>query len=409
MYQDYWGLKKHPFNNVPDPEMYFDMHQTVDSTVSELLFAIQEGDEVLAVVVGPVGSGKTMSLRIVLDSLDHDKYRIAFVTNPDMTFPQLLREIIGQLQCKECAETRKDRLFEIFNRILFETNDQGKRVVIFIDEGNVIKPYNLESLRLLTNMQDDQQNLFTIILAGQPELGKRLEDPRRANLYQRIGVYCKITGLDSLETMRDYVEHRMERAGWNPNNSVFTPEAYQALWTYSEGIPRLVNKICKLALKAGETNTLRKIDAGIIEAMASRFERTYRKISKKKKEPDTAEITYPAKETAELQDEPVTQPEHPLIEEPELVSAAKSLTDTGQQQPASTSPPAPDNANTEIERMPINLTEMSPKEIEDLASRLATQRIKSLKGITDPFEAWETTRSDILSQMIKKKNDERDS
>jgi len=62
----------------------------------------------------------------------------------------------------------------------------GKRVVVFIDEGNAIKPHNLDSLRLLTNMQDDHQNLLTIILAGQPELGKRLEDPRRENLFQRI-------------------------------------------------------------------------------------------------------------------------------------------------------------------------------------------------------------------------------
>jgi len=242
MYTEYWGLNKHPFDNVPDPEMYFDMHQSVDDAVSEVLFAIEEGDECLAVVVGPVGVGKTMCLRIVLDSLDHEKYRIAFVTNPDMTFTQLIREMIGQLEGKQCEETRKDRLFEIFNKLLFETSDKGKRVVIFIDEGNVIKPHNLESLRLLTNMQDDKQNLFTIILAGQPELGKRLEDPRRANLFQRIGVYCKIHGLDSFEMMRDYIEHRLERAGLS-GRRIFTDNAYKRVWESSEnGTPRIDRK-----------------------------------------------------------------------------------------------------------------------------------------------------------------------
>src|SRR3989338_1888786 len=159
MYLEYWGLKKHPFNNVPDPEMYFSMHQSVEASVAELLFAIEEGDDCLAVVTGDVGVGKTMCLLIALDSLNADKYRIAFVTNPDLSFPQLLREIIGQLEDKACEEHKKDKLLERFNKIIFETNDQGKRVVIFIDEGNVIKPANLDSLRLLTNMQDDQRNL----------------------------------------------------------------------------------------------------------------------------------------------------------------------------------------------------------------------------------------------------------
>ena len=64
------------------------------------------------------------------------------------------------------------------------------------DEGNAFKPVNLESLRLLTNMQEDDRNLFTIVLAGQPKLAKMLEAPARANLFQRIGVYCNIERME---------------------------------------------------------------------------------------------------------------------------------------------------------------------------------------------------------------------
>ena len=177
MYYEYWGLQKPPFDNVPDPTMYSDSHSSMENAIAETLFAIDEGNECIAVIVGDVGLGKTLSLRIIIDSLDHEKYKIALVTNPDMSFIELLREIIGQLAGRKCEERRKIDLLEKFNKILFDTIDSGKKVLIFIDEANAISPTNLESLRLLTNMQDDQRNLFTIVLAGQLELARRLEHP----------------------------------------------------------------------------------------------------------------------------------------------------------------------------------------------------------------------------------------
>lgn len=273
MYLDYWGLKKHAFKNVPDPDMYFELHETVENTVAELLFAIEEGDECLAVVVGEVGLGKTMSLRVTLDTLDPEKYVIAFITNPDISFVQLLREIVGQLSNTPCSIRTKDRLLEEFNRILFEVADAGKRVVIFIDEGNAIRRVNLDNLRLLTNMQEDDRNLFTMILAGQPELGKNLEHPKMANLFQRIGVYCKLQKMANRDIVKYYVEHRLERAG--AKKQIFTEDAYDEIYNLSEfGIPRLVNRLCKLCLKAGETNELKEIDSNVVTQIGSRFARS---------------------------------------------------------------------------------------------------------------------------------------
>ena len=212
-YYEYWGLAKPPFDNVPDPEMYFDLHASVENAVAETLFAIEEGNECLAVIVGDVGLGKTMTLRVILDSLEQDNYRIAFVTNPDMTFIQLMKEIIGQLTGEQCTETRREQIVEMFNQLLFKAKAERKKVLIFIDEANAMKPVTLESLRLLTNMQGDDENLFTIVMAGQLELARRLEHSKRANLFQRIGVYCHLTKIESRDLMRDYIEHRLERGG----------------------------------------------------------------------------------------------------------------------------------------------------------------------------------------------------
>jgi type II secretory pathway predicted ATPase ExeA len=272
MYYEYWGLNKPPFDNVPDPSMYVESHASVENTIAETLFAIEEGNECVAVIVGDVGLGKTLSLRLILDNLSQDKYKVAFITNPDMSFVQLLREIVGQLTGEPCEMQKRLDLLETFNKILFETADEGKKVLVFIDEANALPPGNLESLRLLTNMQDDHKNLFTIVLAGQIEFAKRLENPRRANIFQRIGTYCKIDKIQSPDLVKDYVETRLRLAGGS--KGVFTDEAIHVLWEYSDhGVPRLINKIAKLCLKAGETNNFEVIDGATARQIAERFQK----------------------------------------------------------------------------------------------------------------------------------------
>jgi len=276
MYYEYWGLNKPPFDNVPDPSMYVDCHASMESAIAETLFGIEEGDECIAVIVGDVGLGKTMSLRMIIDSLDPDKYRMALITNPGISFIQILREIIGQLTGKQCAEKRKVDLLETFNKLLFETLDGGRRVLIFIDEANAIAPANLESLRLLTNMQQDQNNLFTMVLAGQIELARRLEHPKRANLFQRIGTYSRIDKIESPELVKTYVETRIKHAGGG-TKEIFSDDAVTALYEHSEnGVPRLINKIAKLSLKAGETNDFDTVSGELVNKIGERFKRLTR-------------------------------------------------------------------------------------------------------------------------------------
>lgn len=282
MYYEYWRLHKPPFDNVPDPAMYVDCHVSLENAIADTLFAIEEGNECLAVIVGEVGLGKTLSLRLIMDSLDKDKYRIALVTNPGISFLQLMQEIIGQLTGRQCEKRKKTDLLELFNKLLFEAADEGKKVLIFIDEANAMSAANLESLRLLTNMQDDQRNLFTIILAGQMELARRLENPNRANLFQRIGTFSRIERIPSEEAVRTYIETRLQLAGGS--GAIFTDDAVALIWEYSEhGTPRLINKIAKLCLKAGETNGFGRIDGEIVRQIGERFRNlTGRAVPKRK-------------------------------------------------------------------------------------------------------------------------------
>ena len=420
MYTDYWGLSKSPFDNVPDPSMYFKMHSSVESTVAELLFAIEEGNECLAVLVGEVGLGKTMALRVTLDALNMEKYRIAFVTNPDLTFPQLLREILGQLKGETCTIRGKEVLLEEFNRILFHTADEDKKVLIFIDEGNVLKGPQLESLRLLTNMQDDDRNLFTLILAGQPNLGKMLQDKRRANIMQRVGVLCALEPLTTVDLVRDYVDHRLERAGCM--RKVFTDEAFTALWERSGGIPRLINKLCKLSLKAGETNELTEIGPVTVLDIAKRFEwaAPAKKKRSRRKAPaipaDQTETPAPQAEQAlsePLKEEPLRAYDGLDVEEPQTTvetdpvdeaieeTIESALTDTeGMSQEKKGQLEEATVPQEFLERLILISDERGR---EQLAGRMAAQELKEhperLARVQDPVERWRQVRSAILERV----------
>jgi len=300
MYCDYWNLTKPPFDNVPDSSMYVDCHESMENVISEAIYAIKEGNECFVVIFGDVGLGKTLSLRVIIDSLEPEKYKVALITNPSLSFIQLLREIIGQITGKQCEEKKKVDLLEIFNRLLFETADQGKKIVIVIDESNVLTSANLDDLRLLTNMQDDDRNLFTLLLAGQIELAQKLEHPKMANLFQRIGTYGHIEKLPSEEALKTYVETRLKLAG--NQRKIFTDDAIPVIWEFSEhGTPRLTNKICKLCLKAGETNEFQTISGEVVAQIADRFQ----KISK---------TTLPK---SKIHSRPEIEPPEEVISEPE--------------------------------------------------------------------------------------------
>jgi general secretion pathway protein A len=325
MYYEYWGLKKPPFDNVPDPTMYVESHASVENTIAETLFAIEEGNECIAVIVGDVGLGKTLSLRLILDNLSQDKYKVAFITNPDMSFVQLLREIIGQLAGTPCETGKRVDLLETFNKILFQTADEGKKVLLFIDEANALPPGNLESLRLLTNMQDDRKNLFTIVLAGQIEFARRLEHPRRANIFQRIGTYCRIDKIQSTDLVKDYVETRLRLAGGSRN--VFTDDAIDILWEYSDhGVPRLINKICKLCLKAGETNGFELIDGATARQVAERFQKLTGPALQKRR-PRKRTGNNGVEKTANVEKPEAEQPPQHLFLEQEILSPSEELAD----------------------------------------------------------------------------------
>jgi general secretion pathway protein A len=245
MYEQFYGFYESPFNITPDPRFLF-LSSKHREALDHLLFGIQQRKGFIQ-ITGEVGTGKTTICRALLEELG-PSYKTALILNPCMTGPQMLRTILTELKQKL---PRNDRVawLEALNRFLLDQVHEGNDVVLVIDEAQDLSPDLMEQVRLLSNLETDQQKLLQIVLIGQPELREMLDARALRQLRQRITVRYHLKPL-SLDETNEYIQHRLEVAGSN-GKPTFTGWAMRRIHAYSKGVPRLVNAICDKTLLCG--------------------------------------------------------------------------------------------------------------------------------------------------------------
>jgi general secretion pathway protein A len=245
MYLEFYRLKEFPFNITPDPRFLYFSPQHREA-YDHVMYGILQRKGFIE-LTGEVGSGKTTLCRAVLSNLD-SCVETALILNPSLTETQLLRAMLNDFGLDARG---RDRLayIEKLNDFLLQKSKEGTNVALLIDEAQDLSPQVMEQVRLLSNLETDQQKLIQIVMCGQPELQKRLERPDLRQLRQRITVRYHIAPLTVEDTMM-YIEHRLRVAG-SDGSIVFEPGAVRDIHRYSKGCPRLVNAVSDNALLAG--------------------------------------------------------------------------------------------------------------------------------------------------------------
>jgi len=245
MYLSYYKLREAPFNITPDPRFLFlsGKHQ---EAFNHLLYGVQERKGFIE-LTGEVGAGKTTICRRLLEHLGPN-CRTALILNPCLSATQLLKAIVHELGLKARGHDRLAHL-EALNQFVLAEANAGRTVVLVIDEAQNLSEDLLEQVRLLSNLETDNQKLMQIILMGQPELREKLARPQLRQLRQRITVRYHLGPLDCAETDA-YINHRLTLAGAN-GHPRFDAAATQLVHDYAGGIPRLINAVCDKTLLAG--------------------------------------------------------------------------------------------------------------------------------------------------------------
>ncbi|HEX4773601.1 MAG TPA: AAA family ATPase [Bryobacteraceae bacterium] len=239
MYRAYFGLSENPFNLSPDPQFLYRSPQHQEA-LANLIYGVRSRKGFI-VLTGEVGTGKTTMLECLRDYLDMQKIEFAFVFNSRLTPDQFFEMIAYDFQL-QCDHKSKTSVLFALNELLLQQAERGRTCVLIVDEAHNLEWDVLEEVRLLGNLENRQGKLLQIILAGQPELDRKLDAPNLRQLKQRIVLRCSLESLDSSETAA-YVQSRLERAGMK-DQRIFSPELLEEIHLRSRGIPRLINLIC---------------------------------------------------------------------------------------------------------------------------------------------------------------------
>jgi general secretion pathway protein A len=137
--------------------------------------------------------------------------------------------------------------------------------VIVVDEAQNLSWELLEEIRLLTNLETSSEKLLQIVLSGQPELEKTLRDPRVRQLRQRVSLWCRTRALNAEQTLA-YITERLRIAG--AAEPIFSPDAAELVYRYSQGIPRVINLICEHAMISAYVEQLKLIPARLVESVS---------------------------------------------------------------------------------------------------------------------------------------------
>jgi general secretion pathway protein A len=245
MYIEFYGLKEKPFEITPDPKFLF-LSENHKEALAYLTYAVRERKG-FTVITGEVGTGKTTLIQTLLSRLDGST-KTAYIFNPKLGSTDFLHYICEDFGLKGRKRSKGQYIAQLHD-FLLTSYAQKENAVVIIDEAQKLNPELLEEVRLLTNLETPKSKLLQVVMMGQPELNETLNLPEYRQLKQRVSLRYHMRPF-SLEETEKYIRKRLRVAGAADVN-LFTPKALKKIFTYSNGIPRLINIVCDNALLLG--------------------------------------------------------------------------------------------------------------------------------------------------------------
>lgn len=245
MYLEHFGFREFPFSLTPDTDFFFASHRHQD-VLNVLQVALRSGEGFIT-VSAEIGLGKTLLCRLLLRRLE-DQFTTAYIPDPQLS-PRALRIALAEeLGIELRTRWTEEQVLRQVQQELIRQAALNRRVVLLLDEAHQLPPQTLESVRLLTNLETEKSKLLQVVMFGQPELDRRLQQPSLRQLQQRISFHCTLEPLNR-DAAAIYVAHRVRVAGCSID-PLFSPSAVRAIHDASRGTPRLINMLCHKSLMA---------------------------------------------------------------------------------------------------------------------------------------------------------------
>lgn len=258
MYESFYGLKKRPFMTLPDPQFLYMSHNH-ELGLSMLRYSLMNRAP-LSVVTGEIGAGKTTLVRQLLAEAPNG-IELGLISNMSEGRGELLQWILMAFD-RPYEDGSYVKLFKAFQDFVLETYAEGRHVVLIFDEAQNCSTEILEEIRMLTNINSDQDELLQLILIGQPQLRAMIASRELVQFSQRITCDYHLGGLTKEET-GEYVAHRLKVAG--ASRTIFESGTTPIIHRATRGIPRVINVLCDLALVYGFSDDIETISGDLLQ------------------------------------------------------------------------------------------------------------------------------------------------
>ena len=262
MYLSYYNLAVKPFQISTDPKFLW-MGEKHKEALAILKYGILDNRGFL-LLTGDVGTGKTTLINALINTLG-DQIIVATVPDPGLEQLEFFSYVAQAFGMKQAFGTKGSFLVN-FREFLYTNYANGKKVLLIIDEAQRLNQDLPEEIRLLSNIEKEDQKLLNIFFVGQNEFNDFLLENRNRALRQRITLNFNIDPLSETET-HEYIDHRLFIAG--STRKIFTPDALHEIYNFSMGYPRLINIICDHALLTGFVEERDKIKSNTIKECAT--------------------------------------------------------------------------------------------------------------------------------------------
>jgi general secretion pathway protein A len=263
MYQEYFGFRALPFASAPDPKVFY-LNPVYQAALGTLRYGVL-AKKGLIVLTGAVGTGKTALLRKLFDDLG-SAARPIWVVSSRITLGGVLRTALTELDAQP-QSTELSAMIDALHNVLLHSANGDIVTCLIIEEAQRLDADMLEGLRQLCNFEADSQKLLQLILVGQPQFMKKLDEPEHHSLKQRVALHCRLFPFTRSELDR-YIAFQLQAAGYH-GSSLFDSAAIARIAHYSGGIPRLVNTICDNALLAASRSARAEISPAVIDDVAN--------------------------------------------------------------------------------------------------------------------------------------------
>lgn len=258
MYETFFGFNERPFDLSPNPR-FLVLTGVHGEALSNLEYAISSRKGI-ALLIGEAGSGKTTLIRTAI-AKQTERVHCVHVNNPALTRNEFLEMLAEGFALSQAARTSKAVFLSELEALLRRRRANDETTILIVDEAQSLPLELLEEIRLLINIETNEEKLLSVIIAGQPELSARLGDAALRQLKQRVALRCELRPLTLRETAA-YLAGRVKAAG-GQGARVFTREAVTLIFERSLGIPRTVNVLADNALltsfAAGQRPVTRQI------------------------------------------------------------------------------------------------------------------------------------------------------